>query len=186
MPRIAPVQQADAQPAAQALLDGVKKSIGVVPNLYQTIAHSPAALNAYLGFSKALSEGKLSAAQREQIALAVAGENNCDYCASAHTLIGKGAGVAEDELAANLSGTSSDQRTQAVLTFAKEVVAKRGFVSDADLQAVRAAGLDEEEIVEVITVVVLNIFTNYFNHIAETEIDFPHVSAGEEAARKAA
>ncbi len=186
MPRIAPLVPEETKGKAKTLLDGVKASIGVVPNLFRTIAHSPAALEAHLSFSSALAGGRLSAAQREQIALAVAGENGCDYCASAHTLVGKGAGLSDAELAANLDARSGDERMRAILAFAKAIVASRGFVSDADLSRVREAGLGEEEIVEVLAVVVGNIFTNYFNHIAETEIDFPFVSAARDAVRSAA
>jgi AhpD family alkylhydroperoxidase len=109
--------------------------------------------------------------------LVTAGENECNYCASAHTLMGKGAGVAPAELAANLRGTSGNAKTQAALNFAKVIVAERGRVADADLAEVRAAGYSEAEITEIVATVAANIFTNYFNHIADTEVDFPLVNA---------
>ena len=103
--------------------------------------------------------------------------NGCDYCASAHTVMGKGAGVAEVELALNLKAESTDARTQAALTFAKKVVEARGRVSDADVATLREAGYDDGEIVEIVMHIGLNLFTNYFNHIVDTEIDFPVVKA---------
>ena len=186
MPRIAPVNPNTATGRAKELLDGVQAALGATPNLLRTMAQSPAVLDAYLGLSKALSTGVLSAALREQIALTVAGENHCDYCASAHTLLGRNAGVAEDELAANLHGRSSDPHTQAILTLAQAIVAKRGFVSDSDIADARRAGVSDAEITEVVAAVAANTFSNYFNHVAQTEVDFPHVSAGETDAAAAA
>ena len=182
MPRIQAINPEQAQGKAKELLDGVQKSLGMVPNIISTIANSPAALEAYLTSGKAFSGGRLDAKLREQIALTVAGENTCDYCASAHTALGKMAGVDDVELARNLSGDSSNHQIDAVLKFAKTVVAKRGFVSSADLQKIRDTGYDDGEIIEIVAHVTQNIFTNYVNHIADTEIDFPIVKAGEKAA----
>ena len=182
MPNIAALDITNAG-EAQPILDGVKKEIGMVPNLLATMANSPAALNAYLGFSGALSEGMLSPALREQLALAVAGTNECDYCASAHTLIAKGAGVSAEEAALNLSGKSTDPRVNSILNFARRIVETRGHPDDAALQELRDADISDGEIVEIIAHVGVNIFTNYFNHIAGTDIDFPHVNT---AVRQAA
>jgi uncharacterized peroxidase-related enzyme len=177
MTRIAALNPIDAPAQAQPLLAAVKAKLGMVPNLFKTFAHSPAVLQFYLSGSEALASTSISAALREQIALATAGKNECNYCASAHTLMGKGAGVAAPELAANLRGESGDAKTLAALRFAKVIVAERGRVSDADLAKVRAAGYSEAEITEIVATVAANIFTNYFNHIAETEVDFPLVNA---------
>lgn len=177
MTRINPLSIENAPPASAEILSQVKGKIGMVPNLYGAIAHSPAALGAYLAFSQAIGESSISPVLREQLALTTAGINSCDYCSSAHTLMGKGAGVDSDELTRNLLGESNDPKTQAALTFATAIVDKRGFVDDADLAAVRGEGYSQEEIVEIIAVVSINIFTNYFNHIAEVDIDFPVVRA---------
>jgi uncharacterized peroxidase-related enzyme len=177
MSRITALNPTDAPAASQPMLAAVKAKLGMVPNLFKTFAHSPAVLQFYLSGSEALASTKISAALREQIALVTAGENDCNYCASAHTLMGKGAGVAIDELAANLRGRSSDAKTQAALKFARVVVADRGRVSNAELAQVRAAGFGDAEITEIVATVAANIFTNYFNHIADTEVDFPLVRA---------
>jgi uncharacterized peroxidase-related enzyme len=179
MARIKALRSDEASPKSKALLEGVQKGLGMTPNLMATIAHSPAALGGYLGFGQALGSGTLSASLREQIAVAVAGENSCGYCASAHTLLGKGAGVEASELASNLGGQSSDERTQAALDFALAIVTKRGWVSDADLAAVRGAGFSEGDLVEIVAAVAVNVFTNYFNHVADTDIDFPEVAVRE-------
>ena len=174
MARIQPNNNPDQK--SQELLDGVKKTLGGTPNLFTTLANSPAALGVFVNSLGALSSSKLSGAVREQIALTVAGQNGCDYCASAHTALGKLHRVDESELHQNLTAKSSDARTQAALTFAKEIVELRGHVSDDSLAAIRAAGYSEGEIVDIVAVVAVNIFTNYFNHIAGTEVDFPLVS----------
>lgn len=182
MPRIKPVQGSDVPAKSQPLLQGVQKALGMTPNLMATLAHSPAALQSYLGFGQALGSASLSGKVREQIALAVAGENSCGYCASAHTVLAEKAGVAGEEAARNLDGDSSDRQTRAALTFARAIVSKRGFVNDSDLAAVRAAGYSEAQLVEIIATVALNIFTNYFNHVAQTDIDFPEVAVREPVA----
>jgi AhpD family alkylhydroperoxidase len=161
---------------SQELLSGVKKMLGSTPNLFTTLAHSSAALGYYVNGVVALSATKIPGSLREQLALTVAGENSCDYCASAHTTLGKMQKIAEGELTNNLHGKSEDVRIQAALSFAKKIVELRGHVSDSDVKAVRDAGYSDVEIVEIVAVVTQNIFTNYFNHIAGTEIDFPMVS----------
>ena len=131
MPRLTPIDPGQAEGKAKALLDGVQKALGTTPKLLRTLAHSPAALQAYLDLGKALGGGSLSAEAREAIALTVAGENGCDYCASAHTAIGRHLGVAASELAENLEGRSGDPKLAAILRFARALVVKRGWVSDA-------------------------------------------------------
>lgn len=182
MQRIARINPEDASKASAELLSNVKQQLGLIPNIIATLAQSPAALGGYLGLSGALSGGRLDTARREQIALAVAGANGCDYCASAHSALGGNAGLAPEEIRRNLRGESGDPQVAAALKFATAVVATRGHVSDESLAEVRAGGFSDEEIVEIVGNVALNIFTNYFNHVAGTEIDFPVVRATAEAA----
>jgi uncharacterized peroxidase-related enzyme len=177
MPRITALTLANAPAASQLLLAAAEKKLGMLPNLFATIAHSPAALKFYLGQGEALAGGKLPAGLRHQIALTTSGVNDCDYCASAHTLMGKGSGVGVADLAINLQGRSADAKTQAALTFAKAIVERRGHVGDAAVNAVRAAGWDDAEIVEIIANVGATVFTNLFNNAAGTVIDFPLVEA---------
>lgn len=182
MQRINRISDDEVSRESAELLEQVRKQMGGVPNILATMARSPATLGAFLGFSGALAGGRLPTAMREQIALAVAGANQCDYCASVHTALAQNQGVPSDERSRNLEGKSSDARTQAALTFSTLIVDTAGHVSGKDLDAVRKAGFSDEEVVEIIGNTVLNIFTNYFNHIAGTEIDFPFVSASAVAA----
>jgi len=177
MPRLNPIDPAQAEGQAKVLLDGVRKKYGMVPNLLATLANAPAALEAYLSLGQALGRSSLDGKTREAIALTVAGENGCDYCAAAHSAIGAGLGMAAEELAANLAGRSSDPRVAAILRFARAVVVERGWVGDNELAEARAAGLGDGEITEIVATVAASIFSNYFNHVAGTEVDFPPVSS---------
>ncbi len=175
MTRLTQVGDEGASPKAADLFTAIKSKVGMVPNVYRVLANEPAALEAKLGFDQALGGGSFDAKTREAIALTVAGANGCDYCASAHTAVSKGLKVDPAEISARLRGESSDEKIQAILSFAKAVVDKRGFVSNDDLKDARNAGISEGEIVETVANVVTNILTNYINHIAETDIDFPVV-----------
>ena len=179
MSRINPVDRNTTTDGVRRNFDAIQKRLGIVPNMMQTMAQSPQVLEGYLGLSGALSRGALSAQLKEQIALAVSEVNACDYCLSAHSALGRGAGLSNDELDASRTGRSADPKTTAALQFARAVVERRGGITDNDLDRVRAAGFSEPEIVEIIAHVALNVFTNYFNRAAETDIDFPRVTAGQ-------
>ena len=170
---ISPVTASNAPEQSKKILERVKRKLGRIPNLVGALAHSPTGLRFYLGQVEALSGGSLTAQLKEQIALAIAGTNLCDYCASAHTYAGRGHGIATDELAENLLGRSIDAKTEAALAFAIVIVKSQGHLSDESLQAVKTAGYEQDAIIEIVAHVAMNIFTNYFNHIAGTDVDFP-------------
>jgi uncharacterized peroxidase-related enzyme len=128
--------------------------------------------------SGALGKGALPAATRERIALAVAEANGCNYCLSAHAFLGKNLAKLDDaEIAANRSGASNDPKADAAVRFAAQVVAQRGHVSADAFAAVRLAGYTDAQIVEIVQHVALNTWTNYFNEVFRTAIDFPAVEA---------
>ena len=132
MPRIQALELDQVDAKTRGLLENVHKALGTIPNLMKTLAHSPVALEIYLGFGQALGRGRLSAGLREKIALAVSGANRCEYCIAAHAALGKKFGVDEAELRASMEGRSSDAKTQAALAFALSIVSKNGWVSDED------------------------------------------------------
>lgn len=175
MTRIATPASIDAAPeAARPLLEAVNKQIGSVPNLFRLVANSPAALEGYLSMSGALAKGRLPAQTRERIALAVAQINACGYCLAAHSFMGANlAKLSAEEIAANRNGRSTDAKADAAVRFAASVATQRGHVSDAEVAAVRAAGYDDAQIVEIVQHVALNTWTNYINEVAKTVIDFP-------------
>lgn len=174
--RITPVNPASAQPKAKELLDAVQKKLGITPNMMRTMAQSPAVLEGYLSLSGALGHGVLPAKVREELALFIGQANQCDYCVAAHSALGKMAGLQPDQLTGARRGrVDSDPEGQAAVKLAKSVLETRGEVSDGDLAAARSAGLGDAEIAEVVAHVALNVFTNYFNRVAHTEVDFPKV-----------
>ncbi|MBL8877779.1 MAG: carboxymuconolactone decarboxylase family protein [Phycisphaerales bacterium] len=176
MTRIQPLDPSAATGHTKELLDAVKAKLGVVPNMMRTMAHAPAVLESYLGFSGALGKGVLSLKTREAIALAIGQANRCQYCVSAHTLLGTKAGLNEAAVAAARSGESDDAKTAATLRLALAINNRQGHIHDSELSAARAAGLSDAEIMETVAVVSLNVFTNYVNHVADPQIDFPVVS----------
>ena len=180
MSRIPTPATIDTAPtAARPLLESVKRQLGVVPNMFRLISNSPAALEGYLGLSGALNKGTLPAATRERIALAVAEANGCSYCLSAHSYLGKHlAKLEEAEITANRRGGSNDPKADAALRFAVKLVQARGHVGDGDLRAVKGAGYDDEQVIEIVLHVALNTWTNFINLVGGTEIDFPVVTAG--------
>jgi len=160
--------------ASRPLLDAVQKQLGMVPNLMKMLGNSPAALEGYLGLHGALGKGTIGLKTGERIALAIAQFNNCGYCLSAHTYIGKNmARLGDAEIAANRNGTSGEARADAAVRFAVQVARNRGHVSDSDVTAVKAAGYTDAEVLEIVVHVALNTLTNYVNEVARTEIDFP-------------
>jgi uncharacterized peroxidase-related enzyme len=174
MQNITAIKHETAEGKTKELMDGVSKTLGFVPNMMATMASSPAVLEGYLNFSGALGSS-LNAKLREQIALAVAEINGCQYCASAHSAIGKMVGLDEHAVEDARRAYSHDAKTDAALQFAKALVISRGKVSDSDFAAVKSAGFAAKEISEIVANVALNIFTNYFNETAKTVVDFPAI-----------
>lgn len=178
MNRITQLDPAQTTGKTKQLFDSVQSKLGVVPNLIRVLGTAPAALEGYLNFGSALGGGSLNAKVREQIALAVAESNLCGYCLSAHTFLGGKVGLTEKDIADARHATAGTDRTDAILKLARGIVVQRGEVSDADFKQTRASGLTDGDIVETIANVVVNIFTNYVNHVACTVVDFPEVKPG--------
>lgn len=175
---IVPVDPTAANGQAKTLLDGVKAKVGAVPNLFRVLAHAPAALEAYLHVGTALSGGRFDAKLREQIAVAVAECNQCQYCLSAHTFIGRKVGLSDEALTDARAARGGDARSDAILKLARAIVVGRGTLRSVDIEHARVAGLDDADVIETIANVVHNIFSNYVNHVAGTPVDFPTVAPG--------
>lgn len=173
MTRVPLIDRTATSPERKQLLDSIHGAFGATPNMFRAVANSPAALKSLWGSFGALGGGVLDARLGEQIAVAVADRNGCEYCLAAHTMLGKKAGATAEQMREAQNAESSDPKTRAALQFAARIVDTRGRVSDADVKAVREAGYGDEQIVEILAHVALNLFTNYVNNALAVEVDFP-------------
>lgn len=179
MSRIAIPSRDDAPAASKPVLDAVHKQLGTIPNLFRLIALSPTTLEGFAAYSGALNK-TLDAKTRERIALAVAEVNGCNYCLSAHSYVALNlVKISAEEIALNRKGTSGDAKASAAVRFAAKVAYSRGHVEEAEVTALRSAGYSDAQVVEVVALVALNVFTNFLGNAVKTDIDFPVVSAAE-------
>jgi uncharacterized peroxidase-related enzyme len=174
MSRIAAIDPSTASATVRPLLDGVQKGMGMTPNMFRVAAQSPVALESLVAQFGAIGKGSFDARTREALALVVSESNACDYCLSAHTALGRRAGLNDDALDLARSGTSDDAHLRALLDLARTAVDRRGHAGDA-LDRAHRSGVTDAEIVELLANVALTIFTNYLNVTAGTDIDFPLV-----------
>jgi uncharacterized peroxidase-related enzyme len=186
MSRLSMIDPNTAAGEARRLLDAVRSQLGVVPNFIRVLASSPKALEGFLGLYGAAAGFTLDKATQERIALTVAESNACQYCVSAHTAIGGHAGLSNDEMLLNRQGSSGDAKAAAAVGFARALNNNLGEITTAELEAARAAGLSAAEIVEIIAVVALNIYTNILGKATRMDIDFPKVDLLHAASRRAA
>lgn len=175
MSRIAIIDNSNANAEQQALLDAIQGQLGMVPNFLKVFANSPVALRAFLGLHGVAGAGSLDPQTRERIALALAQQNACEYCVSAHTAIGRKSGLTGDEIGAARSGTSEDAQAAVAVKFATSLMEKKGDVSAVELVQLRNAGFSDSDIVEIITHVGMNFLTNILGKASQVEIDFPRV-----------
>jgi len=176
MSRITTITNETATPEQAALFDAIQAQIGMVPNFLKVFANSPAALRAFLGLHGIANEGSLDLPTRERIALALAQQNACEYCLSAHSAIGKKAGLDNSEINANRSGSSNDSKAAVAVKLARSLAEHSGEITTAELIEARNAGYSDADIVEIITHVGMNILTNILGKASRVEIDFPKVS----------
>ena len=177
MPRLTTIDPAQTTGETRELLEATQRALGVIPNTAKILASSPAALKTWLESVRALAAGQLDPGLRERIALGVAETNACEYCLSGHTYVAKHvAHLSDQAIEESRRLSSADPKVDAALSFTQAVLETRGGVSDADIEQVRAAGYSDGEIAEIIAHVALNVLTNYFNKVADTEIDFPRVA----------
>ena len=173
MSYIKPLDRSQTDSATGATLDAIKSKLGKVPNMFLTLAHAPVALDTYMQLADLTAKGTLTAKQREQIALAVGEANDCGYCLAAHSAIGAMVGLKPEQVAAARAARADSPRDTALLQLARSIVSNRGHVPTAELDAFKAAGFSDANILEVLVNTLLNIYTNYTNHLARTDVDFP-------------
>lgn len=175
MSRLTVITHDKATAEQKELLDAIQAQLGMVPNFLRVFANSPVALRSFLGLHGVAGEGVLDAQTRERIALALAQQNECQYCVSAHTAISRKAGLTGDEIKAARAGSSEDAKAALAVQFATSLMDKRGAVSNEELAALRSAGYSDAALVEIITHVGMNFLTNVLGKASRVEIDFPTV-----------
>ena len=179
MPRIPAHTLDDAPEQSRDTLAGLAQKVGKLLNIHAGMAHAPVVLAAYKGIGDAIaSHGTFDARSRETIALAVGNEDGCDYCQSAHTLSAKAAGLSVDQTLAIRRGTIDfDDKLAAIAAVVREAAGNTGTVSDVTWKQALEAGWTEQELAEAFAHLTVNLFTNYFNHYAGTELDLPEAPA---------
>lgn len=170
------LQTTQAPAASQAILGQIQQAFGATPNMFKAVANSPAALQSMWAAFGALGQGSLGAVLGEQIAVAIANRNACEYCLAAHTALGRKAGASAQDMADAQVGRADDARTAAALRFALKVVNDRAQLSDGDVAALHEVGFKDEQVVEILAHVALNLFTNYINVALDVPVDFPKVA----------
>ncbi|BDZ75305.1 alkyl hydroperoxide reductase AhpD [Methylophaga marina] len=181
MSRIKTITDDIANNEQAELFAAIQSSLGIVPNFLRVFANSPDALKAFLGFHHIAGNGSLDAVTRERIALTLAQKNECGYCLSAHTAIGRKAGLNTDEINANRQGDSQDAKAAVAVKFARTLAEHTGEVTNAEVQEMRDAGFTDADIVEVITHTGMNLLTNILSKASRVDIDFPKVELNQAA-----
>jgi len=174
MPRIRQLNMEEAQTWTKNLYRRVEKNIGVVPNMFKCIGNSDVGLDGFLALNAGINSGKLGPKNVKMIILLTSQLNDCEYCAAAHTQMAKNAGLLTDEECVNArKAIGPDEKTTKMLEFAKKIKLNNGMVTDEDIKAVRDAGFDDQEIVEMIGAISLICFANYISNVGQPDLDFP-------------
>ena len=175
-----PVQTLDTAPEqSRPTLERLTRRTGKLLNIHAEMAHAPVVLAAYAGITEALAEqSSFDARTREAIALAVGAQDGCDYCQAAHTPSAIKSGLSEAQTIAIRRGELAfDPKLAALLAVVREAAANVGEVSDATWTAAQQAGWSDVQLSEAFAHLAVNLFTNFFNHYARTDLDLPAAPA---------
>ena len=160
-------------PATSAeILEGAQKAWGFVPNLHRVLAESPAALEAYVTLWGIAEKTRFTPVERNVAYLSIIYENECVYCMAGHTNLSRMAKVSEDTIAALRKGRPiADAKLEALRRFAALVTRNRGLVSQNEVEAFKAAGYDNQAVLDVLVLSATKLISNYANHLAQTPLD---------------
>jgi AhpD family alkylhydroperoxidase len=175
VPRILPIDPIAATGLARQTLDDVERAFGIIPMMVRTMARSDVVVAGWAALDRALAAGVLNARTREIIALATAQRSAGAYCLAEHSATGSALGLTPEEQLEARRGHAVDTKEAAAVALALAILETKGGVGDDELSLARSDGLTDAEICEVAANVALNLFTNYFNRLADTEVDFPMV-----------
>ena len=166
----------DVSPANQAIFDQLKGKLGIVPNLYATLAHSEHALASYLAFQDARSS--INGKAREVVNLVVSQVNDCEYCLAAHTVIGGMVGFTPEQILDIRSGRASfDRKLDALARLTRNIAANRGHADEGLVAAFFDAGWTKENLVDAIVAIGDKTVTNYLHGTTRVPVDFPAAPA---------
>ncbi|MBB5206330.1 AhpD family alkylhydroperoxidase [Inhella inkyongensis] len=161
-----------APTAALALLEGVQKAYGFVPNLMGQMAEAPAALQGYLALGQAFGQSSLSAVERQVVMMTINRLADCGYCMAAHCVVASMEGMPAEVLSALRAGRAlPDTRLDALRQFTERMHNSRGHSSAQDLAALLTAGYSRQTALEVITGVGLKLISNYAAHLMQPPLD---------------
>lgn len=168
-----PIHTVETAPTgSRPYVEAAKAAFGMVPNLVGEFAESPAVIEGYLALAGAYQKSDLTPLEREIVLIAAAAENGCHYCVAAHTTVTQGQKLDQSVISAvRAGGPIADARLETLRAFGVKVVRERGWVSDADVNALLAVGYTRANVLEVVLGVGLKTISNYINHIAETPVD---------------
>ncbi|MFJ3486042.1 carboxymuconolactone decarboxylase family protein [Pseudomonas sp. NPDC090202] len=175
MPRFTSIPAEQATGATAEIYTAIKKNLGKVPNAYATLASlSPAALQVMLAADKALSGGPLSKPDQETVKLVISELAGCDYCVAAHSMVGKLVGLTPDAMHRLREGQATgDSKRDALVAFVRYLALNPGTLPAEQVQALQEAGYSGEDIVHIGLAISVITFTNVFNRINDTLVDFP-------------
>ena len=169
----APLTIATAPEASRPMLEKVKKSLGFIPNLMAVFANNPTVLDGYLALGAVFEKGSFTAVERQIILLAASLENNCNYCAAAHSQIAKSLlnTPAEVVAAVRQGAPVPDAKLNALVALVRELVRERGYAKEKTIEKFLAAGYEKEQVMELLLGIALKTISNYLDHISPTPID---------------
>lgn len=172
MSKINVPQRNEVNEQNQQIFDQLEKNLGMVPNLYATLAHSDNALASYLALQN--SKTSLTGKEREIVNLVVSEVNDCEYCLAAHTMIAGSVGFNKNEILEIRSGTAKfDRKLDALAKFTKAVASERGKINPLAVDAFLSAGYTKENLVDVIVNIGDKTVTNYLHSVTQVPVDFP-------------
>ena len=163
-----------APSASKPLLENALAAFGMIPNLHAVIAESPQALEAYMKLHELFSQTSLTSTEQHVVWMTINTENECHYCIPAHIMLAKMGNVSDDIVNAVRNKTViNDTKLEALRTFTRLIVQKRGFVEDNELQEFYGAGYSKQNLLEILLCLSQKVLSNYSNHITHVPVDEP-------------
>ncbi|MDE2572153.1 MAG: carboxymuconolactone decarboxylase family protein, partial [bacterium] len=158
----------------RTVLTGVKRSAGMIPNMYAYMANAPEALETYLaGYERFRRLSGFTPAEQEVVFLTISYENECDYCMAAHSVIADAKSMVPKDVtnAIRAGAAIPDAKLAALARFTRVMLLKRGRPSEADAEEFLGAGYSEKQMLDIILALAVKMLSNYSNHLFATEVD---------------